>query len=86
MFYYINPSSFLCDCVVGSSKDEDSLRRKVAEQIVTIERLERDRKDTNEKLTQLEAHSKKYGEFFVSQIIDQFLKSILSIQRMKWPA
>ena len=56
---------------MGSSKDEDTLRRKVAEQIVTIERLERDKKDSKEKLTQLEARSKKFGEF-LSQIY-QFL-------------
>lgn len=48
--------------LVGSSRDEDALRRKVAEQIVTIERLERDKKDSSEKLSQLEARSKKFGE------------------------
>lgn len=56
----------MCDCLVGSSKDEDALRRKVAEQIVTIERLERDKKDSSEKLTQLEVRSKKFGENLIN--------------------
>lgn len=38
------------------------MRRKIAEQLVTIERLERDRKERNEKLAEVEASSKKYGE------------------------
>ena len=47
-----------------SSRDEDTLRRKVAEQLVTIERLERDRKERNEKLAEVEASSKKYGKLY----------------------
>ena len=47
----------------GSSREEDMLRRKVAEQLVTIERLERDKKERNEKFAHLEASSKKFGEY-----------------------
>ena len=74
----------MCDCLVGSSKDEDALRRKVAEQIVTIERLERDKKDSNEKLTQLEAHSKKFGELLSPILGDKILSFFVLFQRMKW--
>ena len=45
-----------------ASRDEDTLRRKIAEQSAAIERLERDRKERNDKLAQLEARSKKFGE------------------------
>ena len=38
------------------------MRRKIAEQMVTIERLERDKKETNEKVARLESSSKKFGE------------------------
>lgn len=41
------------------------MRRKIAEQLVTIERLERDRKERNEKLAEVEASSKKYGELCI---------------------
>ena len=73
---------------MGSSKDEDALRRKVAEQIVTIERLERDQKDSKEKLTQLEAHSKKFGECkFINFLCVIFVSFFYFwIQRIKWPA
>ena len=53
------------------------MRRKIAEQMVTIERLERDKKETNEKLIQLESSSKKFGEipgYTVFILIERMLK------------